>query len=242
MHQTCPGTAEKLAALWDLSATRFTSQAFGDAFDQIAVPNEDASGRDDLQEAQRRLPAAWPAKHLASPRVLACDMRNVATCIASTNTHTRLARRGHNRQGRHNLRRVGLTYLRDGERGPSLCHHVYPGHVSDAVELPAALPRVTRLPGEAGMARGRVTLVSDKGTSALTNTVALAEAGIVWVSVLPWNQAPVDLFTRALGTVPFCGWITPACGRSGSARSCMETSISVSCSTPPPWRASNCTA
>ena len=97
-------------------------------------------GADDLQEAQRRLLAAWQAKHLVSPRVLAYDTTNFATYIASTNTRTRLAQRGHNKQGRHNLRQVGLTYLLDGERGLSLCHHVYPGNVADAAELPAVLP------------------------------------------------------------------------------------------------------
>jgi len=215
IHRVCePGPKTDVAAwydrtilptLWNLPATRFTSQAFWDAFDQIAVPDEDTRGPDDLQEAQRRLLAAWHAKHLVSPRVLAYDTTNFATYIASTNTRTRLAQRGHNKQGRHNLRQVGLTYLLDGERGLSLCHHVYPGNVSDAAELPAVLPRVTRLLDEAAIPRDSVTLVFDKGTAALTNTVALEEAGIGWVSALPWNQAPVDLRTRALETVPLCG-------------------------------------
>ena len=215
IHRVCaPGPKTDVAAwyertilptLWDLPATRFTSQAFREAFDHIAVPDEDASGRDDLHEAQRRLLAAWHAKHLVSPRVLAYDTTNFATCIASTKTRTRLAQRGHTTQGRHDLRQVGLTYLLDGERGLSLCHHVSPGNVSDAAELPAMLLRVTRLLDEAGIARDSVTLVFDKGTAALTNTAALAEAGVGWVSALPWKQAPVDLRTRALETVPLCG-------------------------------------
>jgi len=215
IHRVCePGPKTDVAAwydrtilptLWHLPAARFTSQAFWDAFDQIAVPDGDTGGPDDLQEAQRRLLAAWHAKHLVSPHVLAYDTTNFATYIASTNTRARLAQRGHNKQGRHNLRQVGLTYLLDGERGLSLCHHVYPGNVSDAAELPAVLPRVTRLLDEAAIPRDSVTLVFDKGTAALTNTVALAEAGIGWVSALPWNQAPVDLRTRALETLPLCG-------------------------------------
>jgi transposase len=194
-----------LPALWQLPAARFTSQAFWDAFEQIAVPNADGHGADDLQEAQRRFLAAWQARHLVGPRVLAYDTTNFATYIASTNTRTRLAQRGHNKQGRHNLRQVGLTYLLDGECGLSLCHHVYPGNVSDAAELPAVLPRVTALLDQAGIARDSVTLVFDKGTAALTNTVALREAGVGWVSALPWNQAPPDLRARPLETVPLCG-------------------------------------
>ena len=193
-----------LPALWSLPAARFTSQAFWDAFDQIAVPDGEGRGPDDLQEAQRRLLAAWQARHLVGPRVLAYDTTNFATYIASTNTRTQLAQRGHNKQGRHNLRQVGLTYLLDGERGLSLCHHVYPGNVADAAELPAVLPRVTGLLDAAAIPRESVTLVFDKGTAALSNTVALREAGVGWVSALPWNQAPAELRTRPTETLPPC--------------------------------------
>jgi len=215
IHRVCaPGPKTEVAAwydrtilptLWDVPAARFTSQAFWDAFDQIAVPDEDGRGPDDLAEAQRRLLAAWQARHLVGPRVLAYDTTNFATYIASTNSRTRLAQRGHNKQGRHNLRQVGLTYLLDGERGLSLCHHVYPGNVPDAAELPAVLPRVTQLLDAATIARDSVTLVFDKGTAALSNTLALREAGVGWVSALPWNQAPVDLRARAADTLPPCG-------------------------------------
>lgn len=214
IHRVCePGPKTEIAAwydrtilptLWNLPAARFTSQAFWDAFDQIAVPDEEGHGPDDLAEAQRRLLAAWQARHLVGPRVLAYDTTNFATYIASTNTRARLAQRGHNKQGRHNLRQVGLTYLLDGERGLSLCHHVYPGNVTDAAELPAVLPRVTGLLDAVTIPRGSVTLVFDKGTAALSNTLALREAGVGWVSALPWNQAPEDLRARAVDTLPLC--------------------------------------
>jgi transposase len=214
IHRVCePGPKTEIAAwydrtilptLWGLPAARFTSQAFWDAFDRIAVPDEAGHGPDDLADAQRRLLAAWQARHLVGPRVLAYDTTNFATYIASTNTRTRLAQRGHNKQGRHNLRQVGLTYLLDGTRGLSLCHHVYPGNVTDAAELPAVLPRVTALLDAVTIPRESVTLVFDKGTAALSNTLALREAGVGWVSALPWNQAPVDLRARAIDTLPLC--------------------------------------
>ena len=49
---------------------------------------------------------------------------NFYTYIASTNTRNQLAQRGPNKQGRHNLRQVGLSYVLDGEHGLSLCHHL----------------------------------------------------------------------------------------------------------------------
>ena len=47
------------------------------------------------------------------------------------------------------------------------------------------------------IARDTVTLVLDKGSAALANTVALQEAGVGWISALPWNQAPVAFRSRA---------------------------------------------
>lgn len=46
-----------------------------------------------------------------SQRLLAYDTTNFHTYIASTNTRSALAQRGHNKQCRHNLRQVGLSYV-----------------------------------------------------------------------------------------------------------------------------------
>jgi hypothetical protein len=35
--------------------------------------------------------------------------------------------RSDNKQGHHDLRQVGLSYLLDGENGISLCQHGHPG-------------------------------------------------------------------------------------------------------------------
>jgi transposase len=77
-----------------------------------------------------------------SPRVLAYDTTNFYTYIATTNTRTQLAQRGHNKQGRHNLRQVGLSYVLDGEHGLSLCHHVYRGDRPDVDDVSTMLTRV----------------------------------------------------------------------------------------------------
>jgi hypothetical protein len=132
-----------LHSLWKISPERFTSQAFWDAFEQI-LP-EQASGDDSLEDAQLRLLALWKEKQAISRRLLAYDTTNFYTYIASTNARNELAQRGHNKQGRHNLRQVSLSYVLDGESGLSLCHHVYPGDVAEAEEFSAALLRITRM-------------------------------------------------------------------------------------------------
>ncbi len=112
-----------LSSLWGFSPERFTSQQFWDAFDGIQTGSD--GEEDELEQAQSRLLAVWKDQQLISRRLLAYDTTNFYTWVASTNTRNTLAQRGHNKQGRHNLRQVGLSYVLDGENGLSLCHHVY---------------------------------------------------------------------------------------------------------------------
>jgi transposase len=193
-----------LQPLWSLSPERFRSQDFWDAFDQIRVEGDEHGRGDELEEAQLRLLAVWKEKQLVSRRLLAYDTTNFYTWTASTNQRNRLAQRGHNKQGRHNLRQVGLSYVLDGESGISLCHHVYAGNVADVEELPQALDRIVRMLNRNQIEPFTVTLVFDKGTAALDNTLLLKEAGLGWISALPWNQAPLALRERDIETLPLC--------------------------------------
>ena len=200
-----------LSTLWEFPEERFTSQAFWDAFEQILPEGHEAlSPADDpLEQAQLRLLGLWKEKQLVSRRLLAYDTTNFYTYIASSNGRNQLAQRGHNKQGRHNLRQVGLSYVLDGEHGLSLCHHVYPGNVADVEEFSTALTRITRMLDQNQIARQTVTLVLDKGSAALANTVALEEAGVGWISALPWNQAPPELRGRATEELPACSSAQP---------------------------------
>jgi transposase len=186
-----------LESLWQFPAERFTSQAFWDCFQQIKLSPLTASAamnaaQDDLDRAQLGLLALWKAKQMVSQRLLSYDTTNFYTFVASNNQRNSLAQRGHNKQGRHNLRQVGLSYVLDGVYGLSLCHHVYPGNVSDTEEFSVALPRLLRFMDENQMARDSITLVFDKGSASLYNTLALEESGLGWISALPWNQAPSE--------------------------------------------------
>lgn len=195
-----------LSALWDFSPERFTSQAFWDAFENI-LPEEQQDlpwEQDPLEKAQLALLGVWKEKQLVSRRLLAYDTTNFYTYIASSNSRNQLAQRGHNKQGRHNLRQVGLSYVLDGDKGLSLCHHVYPGNVADVEEFTTALARITRMLDRNQIARETVTLVLDKGSAALANTVALEEARLGWISALPWNQAPAELRSRGVEELALC--------------------------------------
>ena len=214
IHRICqPGPKTEVAdwyrstillPLWSLSPERFRSQDFWDAFDQIHVEDDAHDGGDQLEEAQLRLLGVWKEKQLVSRRLLAYDTTNFYTWTASTNHRNRLAQRGHNKQGRHNLRQVGLSYVLDGESGISLCHHVYAGNVADVEELPQALERIVKMLNRNQIEPSTVTLVFDKGTAALDNTLLLKKTGLGWISALPWNQAPLELRERNIETLPLC--------------------------------------
>jgi transposase len=222
IHRICqPGPKTEVAdwysrtilhSLWGIPAERFTSQAFWDAFEKILPEHLDplATGDDDpLDRAQLRLLDLWKGKQMVSRRLLAYDTTNFYTYIASNNTRSELAQRGHNKQGRHNLRQVGLSYVLDGANGLSLCHHVYRGNVADGEEFSTSLARMLGMLDRCQIARDTVTLVFDKGSAALANTVELREAGVGWISALPWNQAPAALRERAVEQLPLCSSAQP---------------------------------
>lgn len=217
IHRICqPGPKTEVAdwygrtilhSVWGIPPERFTSQAFWDAFEKILPEHLDplATGDDDpLDRAQLRLLDLWKGKQMVSQRLLAYDTTNFYTYIASNNTRNDLAQRGHNKQGRHNLRQVGLSYVLDGENGLSLCHHVYRGNVADGEEFSTSFSRMLGMLDRCQIARDTVTLVFDKGSASLANTVELQEAGVGWISALPWNQAPTAFRERAVAQLPVC--------------------------------------
>ena len=216
IHRICqPGPKTEVAdwyrntilhSVWGFPPERFTSQAFWDVFEQILPMHLDPLSLDEdpLDGAQLRLLGLWKDKQMVSRRLLTYDTTNFYTYIASTNTRTDLAQRGHNKQGRHNLRQVGLSYVLDGEHGLSLCHHVYRGNVADGEEFSTSLARMLTLLDRNQIVRDTVTLVMDKGGASLANTVQLEEAGVGWISALPWNQAPAQLRERDVEQLPPC--------------------------------------
>ena len=194
-----------LSSIWRFPAEEFRSQDFWDCFQRIDVSSDEPhEEEDDLQRAQAALLGCWKDRQIISRRLLAYDTTNFYTWTSSTNRRNRLAQRGHNKQGRHNLRQVGLSYVLDGDNGISLCHHVYAGNVADVDELPKALERITKMLDRNQIERSSVTLVFDKGTAALDNTLLLKESGVGWVSALPWNQAPPELRERPVEALPLC--------------------------------------
>ena len=108
-----------------------------------------------------------------SVQALAYDTTNFYTHIASANQQPQLPQRGHNKQGRHDLRQLGLALVVDQATQLPLAHQLYAGARSDMKTFAAFLqPLRERLRALAGTAE-QWTLVFDAGASSQKNLESL---------------------------------------------------------------------
>src|ERR1022692_1450704 len=107
------------------------------------------------------------------PRALAYDTTNFYTHIASTNTRPELPQRGHNKQGRHDLRQLGLALVVDQDTQLPLAHVLYEGARSDMRTFAAFLKPVRERLRELTGQPEQLTLVFDAGASSRQNLEGL---------------------------------------------------------------------
>jgi hypothetical protein len=81
--------------------------------------------------------------------------------------------------------------------------------VADAEEFSTSRARMLGMLDRCQIAREEVTLVLDKGSTALANTLELEEAGVGWIAAFPWNQAPVAFRGRAVEQLPLLSSAQP---------------------------------
>lgn len=110
------------------------------------------------------------------PRALAYDTTNFYTHIASTNTRPELPQRGHNKQGRHDLRQLGLALVVDQSTQLPLAHVLYEGARSDMRTFASFLKPVRERLRVLTSQPQQLTLVFDAGASSKGN-LQILEAG-----------------------------------------------------------------
>ena len=110
------------------------------------------------------------------PQALAYDTTNFYTHIASTNERPELPQRGHNKQGRHDLRQLGLALVVDQNTQLPLAHVLYEGARSDMRTFAAFLKPVRERLQALTPQPQQLTLVFDAGASSKANLEKL-EAG-----------------------------------------------------------------
>ena len=150
-----------LPELMDFRAADLTSQHFWDQMDAVPV--------DKLPEIEQELVREVVRIEQLQLQALAYDTTNFFTHIASTNLRTELPQRGHNKQGRHDLRQMGLALVVDQVTGLPLVHGLYEGARSDMRTFAEFLKPVRKRLRELTGQPDQLTLVFDAGSSSRQN-------------------------------------------------------------------------
>src|ERR1019366_3001534 len=163
-----------------------------------------------LAAAERAIAAPMPAEFGLDLSGLALDMTNFATFIDSANDRAPIAKRGHAKQRRNDLRLVGLALVVTRDGAIPVTSHAYPGNRPDVTQFGAVLDELTArytalfdTHGDAGPAdkdkdkdkdQPGPTVVFDAGQNSAANFAHLAETGLHYVGSLPPSSFP-DLLT-----------------------------------------------
>jgi hypothetical protein len=214
-----PGPKRDLAVFLDgcvprvscLPATAFTGQAFHRAAEKVTD--------EQLQEAQVSIARAAVTRFSLSTDVLAFDTTNFDTHIATTTT-SELARRGHAKSKRADLRVVGLGLLVSETGHVPLLHRTYPGNSSDQGVLAdcmegLALLHISLADGECDPRSRQRTVVRDGGSWSPQLELDLDVAGYGSLISLPLGHGAAE---EALQFASKRGAMKPLSGKLAGVR------------------------
>jgi transposase len=155
-----------------------------------------------LAAAERAIAATMTAEFGLDLSGLALDMTNFATFIDSANDRAPIARRGHAKQKRNDLRLVGLALVVTRDGAIPVTSHPYPGNRPDVTQFGAVLDELTSRYGalfdthaDAGPAdkdktQPGPTVVFDAGQNSAANFAHLTAAGLHYIGSLPPSSFP----------------------------------------------------
>jgi transposase len=150
---------------------------FWDAMDQIS-PTQ-------LAEIERRVVADMVESFDLDCSGLVLDMTNFATYIDSANDKAPIAKRGHAKQKRSDLRLVGLGLVISVDGGVPLVSHAYAGDRPDVTQFPLMVDELASRFGSLGGSQHELTLVYDAGQDSTANQTKVDGSPLHFVGSLP---------------------------------------------------------
>ena len=216
-----PGPKRDLAEFLDGSVPRLSclpSSAFsGQAYHRVAQQVSD----EQLEQAQIAIAKAAVARFELSTDVLAFDTTNFDTHIATV-TPGKLARRGHAKSKRRDLRVVGLGVLVSETGHVPLLYRTYPGNSSDQAVLAGCLDGLRALhesldEGE-GRQRAQRTLVRDGGSWSPQLELDLDVAGYYSLISLPLGHTAAEQALEMAAKRGAMKWLTGKLSEVRAAR------------------------
>ena len=214
-----PGPKCELGEFLDASLPRLSclpGSAFtGQAFHRVAQQVSD----EQLEQAQVAIAKAAVARFELSADVLAFDTTNFDTHI-DTQTPGELARRGHAKSKRSDLRVVGLGVLVSETGHVPLLYRTYPGNGSDQAVLAACLGGLAQLHEALDSGEGRErpaqrTVVRDGGFWSPQRELDLDAAGYYSLISLPLGHKAAE---EALQRAAQRGAMKPLSGKLSDVR------------------------
>jgi transposase len=150
---------------------------FWDAMDQISATQ--------LAEIERLVVAYMVESFGVDCSGLVLDMTNFATYIDSANDKAPIAKRGHAKQKRTDLRLVGLGLVISVDGGVPLVSHAYAGDRPDVTQFPLMVDELVSRFGALGLPADELTLVYDAGQDSKKNQTKMAGSPLHFVGSLP---------------------------------------------------------
>ena len=124
------------------------------------------------------------------------DATNFYTYI-NTRTESELAKRGHNKQKRNDLRQVSLGMMTSSDFHVPLLHMVYGGNITDPTQFGSVIDELVDRYKHLTEVCPKITVVFDKGNNSEANFQAFANTDMHFVGSLKLNQCP-DLLNVGL--------------------------------------------
>jgi transposase len=174
-----------LARLLPAGRRALSSQRFWDAMDTIS---DEA-----IAKAETEIVARAVERYEIELRPLIYDTTNFATFIDSANAANTIARRGHAKGGRHDLRLIGLALCVALDGNIPLCHQPYEGNRNDATQFPEAIKLIRSRLQQLGLTEdelSQLTLVYDKGNNSKANQPLADELSLGVVGSLSPSRHP----------------------------------------------------
>jgi len=154
-----------LRRLLPATESQLSSQRFWDNMDRVTEEHIGAIERDITSRAVSVF--GLELHHLLF------DATNFFTFVDSFNDRAALPQRGHSKEGRNNLRILGLALLVTSDGHVPLFHHTYAGNQHDSVTFGSVIEEISNRCKQLADAATDITLIFDKGNNSEENMDAV---------------------------------------------------------------------
>ena len=171
-----------LPRLLGIKSSQLTSQRFWDNMDRVEEKP--------IAEIEQELSATAVSRFSLDLRCLLFDATNFFTFVDSFNNRAKLPQRGKSKEGRDNLRILGLALLVTSDGDVPLFHHTYAGNQHDSVTFASISAELAERCRILGNGVCDITLIFDKGNNSKDNLDAVAQGPSHFVGSLVPTQHP----------------------------------------------------